>query len=272
MGIEKNTPGKGGCPADSGRNLMFGFKSILVQEVQPVIVNVAATTTTTTAACLALDFGAASVSRNNLGGHGPDREDNANGLHIRNVATVDGVPVNLVVTAANEYVPNNAGANGVWHDFARINAKCGTSTQFNFDLINSQTGGAIKVDRLCISFADLDEGLDDKCEESVKLSGFDSYYVSDDTQIVAEAAEGGQTTFVASTHGTGADNPRKPQSMNELATSRTVGVSFSDVSSFSATFTWGEGPYGNGRDIFFAGPTPVMTGADANALKAPLGL
>merc|ERR1719335_1969800 len=29
MGIEKNTPGKGGCPADSGRNLMFGFKSIL---------------------------------------------------------------------------------------------------------------------------------------------------------------------------------------------------------------------------------------------------
>eukprot|EP00927_Polykrikos_kofoidii_P072560 TRINITY_DN68662_c0_g1_i1.p1 TRINITY_DN68662_c0_g1~~TRINITY_DN68662_c0_g1_i1.p1 ORF type:complete len:497 (-),score=72.52 TRINITY_DN68662_c0_g1_i1:235-1725(-) len=197
-------------------------------------------------ACQNLDFMNSVVSRSEL-----PTED---GLVYSDVTSYDGKAIDLVVSRVSG---NNFGSyaerDALKEGFGRINGQCNSSVKLRFQLVNHDDGFAVVVPKFCLSFADIDAGIDGRCKEAVTVEGIRKPFLADKTDLLITTSNGA-TTFSAQTRGQGSDNPTNPSAMSDLQSRRAVGFTFSSVSEIVATLTWGPGGFG-GRNILFSGGT-----------------
>lgn len=242
------------CPPE-GRNFLFAYRpSVLV--TKPLEHKaVKWTTTTTTPKCLQLHFGENSVIRSNLGGKGPDVEL-TNGVLFSKVSTYYGKKIDLAVSVVSgNYAPGNTSRNCVFNGMASINGACGSEARMRFQLLDSFDGSPVYVPRLCVSFADLDTGINGACSESITIGGFTGFHLSKDTELSMASAGGGEKTIVAGAHGDGSDNP-SGGSHAARSLRRTVEFEFADAAEFEATLAWSPLPGwrgATGRNILIGG-------------------
>ena len=94
-------------------------------------------------------------------------------------------------------------------------------------------------------------------DECLRISGYDSYVVGEQTEIVVSEKGDGTTQFCGSKYGYGDDNPNTPDSMTEEQKNRAVTLSFSDKAcvtlrySISCCIT-------TGRNFLFGGSSRAM--------------
>lgn len=204
-----------------------------------------------------INFGAAKLIHSNLGGAGPDTGDET--LVYQGVAAVDGAEVNLVVAALSAYTPYNAKKNGLAGTFGQINLQVETKVDLSFRLVYNSGGDDAPMDSFYFSFVDLDQGSAPSAAEKITVKGFESYRLSEETEVLFKARGEDAATFSSSWRGGKLDNPSNPLSMNKLERDRTVTAVFRNTSSFEVTFE--EIGYANevqGRNFLFAGVSDLV--------------
>jgi len=190
---------------------------------------------------------ALSVKQNNLGGVGPD--SGAEELRFGNAAVIDGRTVDLVVTADGDYPVHKASKVGTTGKFGIISLKCKKTVTLDFQAIDVETGEAVNLDMVTISWYDLDEGKKGKGRSSVTTCGATGAIVSSNTELVL-TDNGGCKTATSSTRGTGKDNPTDPFLLDPVQRARSVSFPLTNVKTFTSSLTIGKGH--GGRNFMFA--------------------
>merc|ERR1719399_2447049 len=235
----------------------------------PATTTTTTTTTTEASACDALGLDQhlrldrASVTENNLGGRGPAT---AGPEHIRytDVATLaDGTVVDLVVSSQGVYTPfegqaarNGLSQHGPLGIIGMEASKGGNTVDLEFSFVSSSNGLPVELAEIDFSILDSDTGLT-SAQESVTLSGFDSFYVSQGTEIQVSTASDGRATFTATQSGHRQDNPRDPLHLTEEQAKRAVNFVFTTVSKISMTLAVSNSAWVYGRDFLFSGKSAV---------------
>lgn len=221
-----------------------------------------------------LDLTRAQVIHSNLGGAGPDGgpETLVYGNVFQNT--------DLIITAASPYTPNLLNANGgVLHNgikggFGVINMACDGSVDLVFSFVDAVSQEPTTPPPFLFTWFDSDHGMAHESRESIRVTGFSSYHITDmsSLDIVEEGdglgeialAEGrGSATFSSTMRGGKVDNPVSPLTLTRLQADRAVAVLFSGKSSF--TVTLGETGYANpqGRNFYFSGASAMVCPDDA---------
>ena len=139
--------------------------------------------------------------------------------------------------------------NGLNGKFGQINVAPGTTT-LEFSFTNSETLESISLKKLQFSFLDVDSGKTG--QECIAASDFTEATTGG---AISTIELSGQTVFCSTEQGVGGDNPSDPLNMTELQSSRTVALTFEDVSSFTVELT-NMGSFG--RNVQFAGESEVV--------------
>jgi len=221
-----------------------------------------------------LDLAHSVVSHSNLGGAGPD--SGAETLVYSNVFQ----NIDLVISAMSAYTPNLLNANGgVLHNglhggFGVINMACDGTVNLAFTFIDTTSGEPVAPAPFLFTWFDSDHGMAHDSRESVSVSGFSSYHITDMSSLdvtevdgglseVALAQSNGAATFTSTMRGGKVDNPVSPLTLTRLQEDRTVAMLFSGKSSFSVTLT--ETGYANpqGRNFYFSGSSAMVCPEDA---------
>jgi len=215
-----------------------------------------------------LDFSLATVTRNNLGGKGP--EEGKEGILYSNIASIDGEQIDLEVNALEPYFPFNIDMNGLNGNFAQINLGTPSATgwtgscEFKFSLLKGGSDEAYNAEWLYFSMFDLDQAKSNKkwnpkWQESLTVSGFASQYISDGTEIKIEQLDKRTYRYNSSQKGTGKDNPRDPMKLDSVMLARTATFVYRSVSSWTAKFAIGLPLAINGRNFLLAGKSSTVS-------------
>jgi len=221
-----------------------------------------------------LDLARATVSHSNLGGAGPDSGEET--LVYSNVFP----NIDMVVSATSTYTPNLLNANGgVLHNglhggFGVINMACDGSVDLTFTFVDSTTRQPTVPSPFLFTWFDSDHGMAHESRESITVSGFSSYHMTDLSALdVTEVGQGldenalaagnGAATFTSTMRGGKVDNPVSPLTLTRLQQDRTVALLFSGKSSFGVTLA--ETGYANpqGRNFYFSGSSALVCPEDA---------
>ena len=153
-------------------------------------------------AVLHFDPATAKITRNNLGGRGPDPclrgqyplPDGAcpaahtppTGIIVEHVGRLPGgIPIDLHIRNTSSYTPNSkflsASTRGdlvnnlVGNHFVSINVAGGTATDLAIDLVDHRTQQPVALPSFVMSFLDIDAGKGGAGRETLSASGFDEY-------------------------------------------------------------------------------------------------
>jgi len=198
-----------------------------------------------------------SIVQNNLGGAGPDQ--GAEEIRYSKAANINGQSVDLVITADGQYSPKNVEATGVAGSMGSINVKCGTAVTLIFSVVNSDTGAAVSIDDVALSWYDLDEGKKGRGRASV--TGCGDGLLTDSNTELAVAQLGSCWSATSSTQGNEADNPSDQFSLTRQQRARVATFPYSGVSSFTSTLNVERG-YGARNFLFAVEPAVACTGGD----------
>lgn len=186
-------------------------------------------------------------SVNNLGGAGPD--SGAAELRYSKAGAFNGKSLDLVVTA-DGYKPKKASMNGAKGQFGRINLKCGTNAAFQFSWVDSDTGAAVEVNDVAVSFYDMDEGKRGKGRTKITACGATDLYVSSDSELSTEQRTADCFSAESSTQGARNNEPENPLLLTQDQLSRSA--SFSFKGSTGASFDVSLGKCSGARNLQFA--------------------
>lgn len=186
------------------------------------------------------------LAQNNLGGVGPG--SGAEELRYSKAANVNGQSVDLIVTARSAYSASKPSATGVAGAFGSINVKCNTEVTLLFKVVDSETGDAVTLDNVALTWYDIDEGKKGKGRSTVTACG-DGLLTSSSSEL-AIANHGSCWSATSSVAGTKADNPSDPFTLTRAQRQRVATFPFSGVSQFVSTLNVEKG-FG-GRNFQFA--------------------
>lgn len=227
-----------------GRNVLFGGMTSLYMCKQKKV---------------NLDFDLAEVTRNNLGNQGPEEGDE--GVIYEKIATVGDDVIDLEVNAVGEYTAYNVSRNGKLGYYGQLNLQTGTEVELKFSLKNHATGEPYKADWMYFSLFDFDHAKlkgDYIWKEYMTLSGMSQMTLTDGTSIHVDPK--GENYVLSSTiKGNGKDNPDDPMRLTDEQMSKSVALTFKDVTSWNMKFRVGPPAFkpksGNpdGRNFLFAG-------------------
>jgi len=195
------------------------------------------------------------VSQNNFGGVGPDA--GAEEIRYSSAAVVNGRTVDLVLTTDGDFKTHNAAKNGNSGPFGLLNVKCGTSVSVNMKVVDAENGQPVVLDRVALTWYDLDEGKKEKGRATVTACGSTGAVVSENTELTVKR-EGDCSSSTSSVAGTGKDNPTSPHQLDSVQIARAVTLPFKGVSEFSSTLSLAKGF--KGRNFLFAIEPSVACG------------
>merc|ERR1719329_1969390 len=195
------------------------------------------------------------VSHNNLGGVGPD--SGAEEIRYSNAAVVNGRKVDLVLSTDGGFKTHKASKNGNAGAFGVLNVKCGTSVTVSMKAVDAENGQPVVLDKVALTWYDLDEGRNAKGRASVTTCGSTGAIVSKNTELTL-VREGDCSSATSSVAGTGKDNPKSPYHLDSVQISRAVTLPFKQVSQFSSTLSLAKGY--KGRNFLFAIEPSVACG------------
>jgi len=210
-----------------------------------------------------VDLSTSTVLHSNLGGAGPDGGEPT--LVFGNVKP----GVNLKISVTSSYVPNmlnpNGGTlrNGLHNGFGRINLAAtpdGAENDFVFAFVDATTGAAVDMDPFVMTFFDSDHGKSEGSQEFIKVDGFVSYQLAEDTDIHAVDVTGSSATFSSVLHGDKADNPESPFSLTPLQQRKSFAILFDGANEFLVSLRASGFANPQGRNIFFAGKSAMVCG------------
>ena len=202
-----------------------------------------------------------SPAENNLGGLGPTT--GAEAIRYPGVATFSNQSIDLVVRTVGAYNSNRASTNnGCYGLFGKIHTNSDTTVTLRFSFEYS-TGGNVTLPAFQMGFFDIDEFGDGVARESVTISGFSAYFLTNPTYVAYTDG-----TFVSTTRGTVANNPSDPVSLTEEQRKYAASVQFLDTSSFDVVLGVQGGA--NGRNFFFAGTSDIAPNCPPPAMPPPL--
>jgi len=197
---------------------------------------------------------------NNLDGKGPDNTTEKS-IRFGEVIVKDGEALDLVVTNENPYAGDSR--NGKWHDHPMgcINVAANYALDVKLTFVKPKTMTPVVVDGFLLSIADLDTSAAKTAIEQVTIGGYlqESTLGSNSTVLVND--HDGVTTFTATIHGSGSDNPTDMMNLTDLQASKAVSLVFGKVSEVKMTLQVLGGKHS--RNFYFAGksspPCPRRT-------------
>jgi len=216
-----------------------------------------------------LDFTNSTVVFNNLGGKGPDL-GSPHEIRYENIGNFNGHNLDLVVTADEQYgYPiSNSSQNGLHGDFGHVNLFCGPTQQaseayLTFSLVQQYTYNPVVVNAFAFVVFDFDSGLHEQQVEYIDINpvqagfeggaGYASYIVTDTTELAVSDDANGKKRFMATKHGTEADNPSTSQMLAREVSDKSVVLTFRQASSFKMTIGITATGYDSGRNFMFSG-------------------
>jgi len=170
------------------------------------------------------------LSGNNLGGLGPKRSSDR-GIVFEDVLRVDSVSVAMTVTNTTPYYTSDASKNGLKNGIAYLNVMTGKPLGLKFSFYSAVTGAPAKVDEFRFSILDVDMGP--TARETVTASGFEEFYVTGASTVVATRDPAGRVKFSASALSGKANNPVSTALLTEEQLNNCVGLRIVDATSFS---------------------------------------
>jgi hypothetical protein len=203
-----------------------------------------------------IEFSKTNVTRNNLGGMGPETEK-PHGLIFGHIATIDGVTVDLLITNLTEYKPKNSAKNGLHDSLGIVNIHTDTQTRFQFSFVKHGTEELVRILWVYFTIYDLDMGKTGKYGEMFDMDNFVTAYLTEDSEIHQTSLGNGRYQYRSTKQGSGADNPVDLDNLNELQKNRAVTFLLHNQTGFDALFA--AGPPGNsGRNFLMSGHSSVV--------------
>lgn len=196
------------------------------------------------------------MKNNNLNGWGPG----GGAESFRYSEVLPGV--DLIVKADGAYRPNKAELNGVWRRrYGRLNLASGISTDLLFRFVEAEGQAPVKVDNFMFTVFDMDQGTRCQTRLTMNASSYNSYHVSDNTEMIVKTDTGGvgwqaSTSFSSSVAGSRKDNPLWPDRLTDLQKGRAVTLYYESVKFFSLKFSITPGK--GGRNLLFSGGSSLM--------------
>lgn len=183
----------------------------------------------------------------NLGGQGPDASEK--GLLFPKAGMINGVAVDIKMTAVGAYEPFKAAVNGLAGSLGAVNLKVGSSATFDFTLLESGTANPVSVNGMSITFLDVDEGKRGRqratitvCDAAVSLPA--------ETELTV-TKDGSCSSVASSKKGSGKDNPTSTAGLTDVQKKKIVSFNYGAGSTFRAAMSLA--PKGKaGRNFNFA--------------------
>jgi uncharacterized protein YegL len=191
-----------------------------------------------------LDFTAATLATNELASGGE--------LKFEGIGSVDGSPIDLVITAGGGYESNNPSRTGKQGSFGKINIRSCTSADLTFAFKDSG-GSPVTMQEFEVTFFDLDRGNPNNKIETLSATDYDEM-IPAANPFYTTSEENGQATVTASLRGVGADNPSDPMMLTPEQISRSIAFKYSDKDSFTVHLNveCNGGNSNGGRNYFFS--------------------
>jgi len=210
------------------------------------------------------------ISCNNLGGQGPDTSCPQQELRYRNAINMNGRNVDVVLTVSGDgtYSTPRAEKNGNKNQFGRFTVATNSNSQFKFSFVDSNTGEAVSVPDLALTFYDMDEANNKAQRETVGSCEITEAYVTDMTELIHTIPDAANSchNFQSSTRGTGKDNPQTPDTLSMSQADRSVTFEYHARASieFTAAIT---GTRYQPRPILFSFAPQVACGASDSQVQ-----
>ena len=177
--------------------------------------------------------------------------------------------MNLKISVTSSYTPNMLNPtggvlrNGLHNGFGRINLAAtpdGAANDFVFTFVDATTGAAVEMDPFVMTFFDSDHGKSEGSTEFIKVDGFATYQLAENTDITAVDVTPTSATFSSVLHGNKADNPESPFSLTPLQQKKSFAVMFEGANEFLVSLRASGFANPQGRNIFFAGKSAMVCG------------
>lgn len=192
-------------------------------------------------------FSQSTLVQNNLGGQGPGDAV----MLFKSASHYNGKPVDIRIEAIGTYT-GNATKNGLYGDFIHINVAPDTSVELLVSILD-EDGLPVSAPAVSMSFWDMDSAADDTGVESVVVNPISSFFVSEDTQVVAAEVNATSYVFAGSQEHSKADDPDDIFSASALQRSRAVEVEVREASQFTVKLS--ASAAAQGRTFLLAGAT-----------------
>ncbi|KAH8066757.1 calcineurin-like phosphoesterase [Aureococcus anophagefferens] len=155
-----------------------------------------------------LSIDATEITMNNLGGVGPNADDDPV-LRYAHVTEKDERPVDLVVSVrdGHEYLTadNFAEYQGAWEMFGQINVRDDSTAHLTFSFVDSETSAPVVLERFYVTVFDIDQQRSENRHTErlcVDNDQYDEYVLRESASLVFEAqdtacdgSEGSSVTF-----------------------------------------------------------------------------
>jgi hypothetical protein len=209
-------------------------------------------------------FKAGGVRYSNLGSQGPDTS--APPFLVYGDVTPSGNDEQVIDlqirVSQGDYMALNPRMNGMLGSYGIINVAANTTVDLTFRFIDRITGIAVPLQHPFIfSFFDLDtNGINDTAE-SISVSGFHMYNLTNGSEVNVAMASHNAAVFKGTALGNRADNPTHPLGLTKAQMHRTFSLEFrTNTSEFNVTLhtdTNSTGPMA-ARNFMFAGPSTIV--------------
>jgi len=213
---------------------------------------------------IVLELEKATVTANNLGGHGPWNGEQS--IRLDGVANYEGRQLDLRMEAdSDEYHPHRTDHNGkVDEHFLQINILKNTSTVVKFTILDHTTNESVVLPLSLITIWDFDMGNTNKgyLREQATIVPVAEIFMRSDSLIEMQNLDNDTYYFYATVFGNAADNPTQDRS--QLTTDqkrKAVGIVFSNRSTWNVTLAVSE-LGSRGRNFLLSGTVPPMYYAD----------
>jgi len=198
------------------------------------------------------------IVQNNLGGQGPD--SGAEEIRYKNAIDLTGRKLDVVLTAESAYTSPRPQKNGNSPaGFGKVIMKTKSETNFKFSFQDAETGEAVGVKDIALTFYDLDQARKTQQRETISVCGAEEIYTSSDTEL-AHDASGRCHSYTSTVRGTGKDNPQNPGELTKTQAARSVTFEFHSKASISFTAAV-SGSGKTPRPILFSFKPQVACGA-----------
>lgn len=192
---------------------------------------------------LALVFERVSLVYSNLGGVGPDT-DQEEGIRYGNVFPHSDKVIDMLINARSFYNCSNHSehkthpqiadqmSNGLKGLFGAITVSSASSVKVQVSFVEAGTDNPVFLTGgFFFTIYDIDQQRDNHGVESIRISGYEYFNVSANTSVQVLSNGEREGLFFSSAAGTLEDNPRNPHIMSEPQLQRSVAFAFPDGTS-----------------------------------------
>lgn len=200
-----------------------------------------------------LKMSEASVIYNNLDGSAPSDNEIPDARQVRyaNAGRIGGESVDLLVEhVGGTYNPADSTKTGLRGSLGQINFGMNDTTKLRFTIVSHSKSSPVEVQDFFFTYYDIDQN--DGGYESLTLgSGAGTYFLSDDTTLLAFTHDDGSLTFNSTAKGTQANNPTEFDDLTRVEENEAVTLHFPTLlSSWEVTFAANAN---SGRNLLFGG-------------------